>query len=33
MRNNVLIICAHSDDEVIGCGGAISYHLKKKDKV
>ena len=33
MLDNVLIITAHSDDEVIGCGGAISYHLKKKDRV
>jgi LmbE family N-acetylglucosaminyl deacetylase len=29
----ILIIVAHPDDETIGCGGAISYHLKKKDKV
>ena len=33
MKKNILIITAHSDDEVIGCGGAISYHLKKNDNV
>lgn len=30
---NILIICAHPDDEVLGMGGTILKHIKKKDKV
>ena len=29
----ILIICSHPDDEVIGCGGAISKHSEKGDEV
>ena len=29
----ILVIAAHPDDELLGCGGAIIEHLKKKDKV
>jgi LmbE family N-acetylglucosaminyl deacetylase len=33
MKKRILICVAHSDDETIGCGGAISYHVKNNDKV
>ena len=29
----VLIVVAHPDDEVLGCGGTIAKHIKNKDKV
>ena len=30
---NILIVCAHPDDEVLGVGGAIQHHVSAGDKV
>ena len=32
-KNRVLIIVAHPDDEVLGCGGTIAKHIYNGDKV
>ncbi|WP_419172859.1 PIG-L deacetylase family protein [Halobacteriovorax sp.] len=33
MKNNILIIVAHADDEVLGCGGTIAKHKRASDHV
>ena len=33
MTKNILVICAHPDDESLGLGGTLAIHTKQKDNV
>ncbi|MFH1401644.1 MAG: PIG-L deacetylase family protein [Parcubacteria group bacterium] len=33
MKNNILVIAAHPDDEVLGCGGTIAKYVREGSKV
>jgi len=32
-KNKILVIAAHPDDEVLGCGGSLILHKMKKDEI
>ena len=33
MKNNILVIAVHPDDETLGCGGTLLRHKSNGDKI
>ena len=32
-KKTILVIAAHPDDEILGCGATIEMHSKRSDKI